>query len=89
MSQTSINLLDVIFSLIGGKVTSDLCIKPTHSHQYFHSLIYATNITPKREFRTAKLFVLIESVQILILLMEDAIILKKWLIDRVYIEREV
>ena len=36
-SQTSINFLNVTVSLIGGKVTIDLCIKPTDSYQYLHS----------------------------------------------------
>ena len=36
-SQTSINFLDVTVSLIGGKVTTDLYVKPTDSHQYLHS----------------------------------------------------
>ena len=36
-SQTSINFLDVTVSLIGGKVTTDLYVKTTDSHQYLHS----------------------------------------------------
>ena len=36
-SQTSINFLDVTVSLIGGKVTTDLYVNPTDSHQYLHS----------------------------------------------------
>ena len=36
-SQTSINFLDVPFSLKDGKVTTDLYLKLTDSHQYFHS----------------------------------------------------
>ena len=36
-SQTSINFLDVTVSLIGGKITTDLYVKPTDSHQYLHS----------------------------------------------------
>ena len=36
-SQTSINFLDVTVSLIGGKVTTDLYVKPKDSHQYLHS----------------------------------------------------
>ena len=36
-SQTSINFLDVTVSLIDGKVTTDLHLKPTDSHQYLHS----------------------------------------------------
>ena len=35
-SQTSINYLDITVSLIGGKVTADLYMKPTDSHQYLH-----------------------------------------------------
>ena len=35
-SKTSINVLDVTVSLIGGKVTTDLYVKPTDSHQYLH-----------------------------------------------------
>ena len=36
-SQTLINFLDVTFSHIGVKVTTDLCVKPTDSYQYLHS----------------------------------------------------
>ena len=36
-SQTSINFLDVTVSLIGGKITTDLYVKATDSHQYLHS----------------------------------------------------
>ena len=36
-SQTSINFLDVTVSLTGGKVTTDLYVKPTDSHQYLHT----------------------------------------------------
>ena len=35
--QISINFLDNTVSLIGGKVTTDLYVKPTDSHQYLHS----------------------------------------------------
>ena len=41
------------------------------------TLLHVTHITAKSEFHTAKLFILIESVQILILLIEDVMILKK------------
>ena len=36
-SQASINFLDVTVSLIGGKVNTDLSVKPTYIHQYIHS----------------------------------------------------
>ena len=36
-SQTSINFLDVTVSLIGGKINTNLYVKPTDSHQYLHS----------------------------------------------------
>ena len=36
-SQTLIDFLDVTVSLIGGKITTDLHIKATNSHQYLHS----------------------------------------------------
>ena len=36
-SQTSFNFLDVTVSLIGGKINTDLYVKPTDSHQYLHS----------------------------------------------------
>ena len=36
-SQTSVNFLDVTVSLVNGKVTTDLHVKPTDSHQYLHS----------------------------------------------------
>ena len=35
--QTSINFLDLTVSLIGRKVTTDLYVKPTDSHEYLHS----------------------------------------------------
>ena len=42
------------------------------------TLLHVTHITAKKEFHTAKLYIFIESVQIhiLILLIEDAMILK-------------
>ena len=36
-SQASINFLDVTVSLIRGKITTDLYVKATDSHQYHHS----------------------------------------------------
>ena len=36
-SQTSINFLNVTVYLIGGKITTDLYVKATDSHQYLHS----------------------------------------------------
>ena len=36
-SQTSMNFLDVTISLIDGKITTDLYIKASDSHQYLHS----------------------------------------------------
>ena len=39
-SQTSTNFLDVTVALIGGKVTTDLYLKPTDNHQYLHSSLY-------------------------------------------------
>ena len=67
-SKTSINFLDVTVSLVGGNNTTDLYVKPTNSHQYLHSSsCHPYHCIVKREFHTAKLFVLIESVQILIL----------------------
>ena len=36
-SQTSINFLDVTVSLIDGKVTTNLYVKPTDNHHYLHS----------------------------------------------------
>ena len=38
-SQTSIKFLDVTVSLIGGKITTDLYVKATDSHQYLHSYL--------------------------------------------------
>ena len=52
------------------------------------NVLCVTHITAKREFHTGKLFVLIESVQILILLIEDDLE-EKWLIERGYSKREV
>ena len=40
------------------------------------TLLHVTHITAKREFHTVKLFVLIESVQTLILLIEDVMVLE-------------
>ena len=39
-SPSLIDFLDVAVSLIGGKVTTDLHVKPTDSHQYIHSSSY-------------------------------------------------
>ena len=75
-SQTSINFLDVTVSLKGGKVTTDLYAKPTDTINV-STLLHVTHITAKRESHAAKLFVLIESVQILSLSMGDAMIWKK------------
>ena len=36
-SQTSINFLDVSVSFTDGKITTDLYVKATDSHQYLHS----------------------------------------------------
>ena len=74
-SQTLINLLDNTVSLIGGTITTDLYVKATDSHQYLHSSL-SHPYHRKREFHTAKLFALIEFVQILFLLIEHVMILK-------------
>ena len=66
--------MDVTVLLIGGKGTADLYVKPITIN--ISTLLHATHVTVKREFHTAMLFVLIESVEILILLIEDAMILK-------------
>ena len=39
-SQTLINFLDVTVLLIGGKITTDLYVKATDSHQHLHSSSY-------------------------------------------------
>ena len=39
-SQTSIIFLDVTFSLIGEKFSTDLYVKPADSYQYLHSSSY-------------------------------------------------
>ena len=36
-SKTQINFLDVAVSLENGKITTDLYVKPTDTHQYLHS----------------------------------------------------
>ena len=36
-SKTQINFLDVTVSLENGKIKTDLCVKPTDTHQYLHS----------------------------------------------------
>ena len=73
--QTSINFLDVTVSLIGGKVTTDLHMN-LQININISTLLHVAHITVKREFHTVKLFVLIESVQILVFLIEDAMLLK-------------
>ena len=50
--------------------------------------LHVTYITAKREFDTAKLFALTESVQVLILLIEDYD-LENWLTEKGYSEQEV
>ena len=74
-SQTSINFLDITVSFIDGNVTTDLYAKPTIGIN-ISTLLHVTHITAKREFHTVKLFVLIESVQTLILLIEDVMVLE-------------
>ena len=44
--------------------------------EYGEDKLHGTHITTKRKFHTAKLFALIESVQILILSIEDEVILE-------------
>ena len=87
-SQASINFLDVTFSLIDGKVTTDLYIKPTDIYQYLRSFSYHSYHCRKG----------IPYSQTLCL---DRICsdtnsfdrryshLEKWLIERGYTEREV
>ena len=60
-SQTSIKFLDVTVSLIGGNIST---------------LPHVTYIIAKTEFHTVKLFTLIESVQIPVLLIKDPMTLK-------------
>ena len=70
-SQTSINFLDVTVEKLLQIYMSNLQMVINLS-----TLLHVTYITRKREFPTAKLFVLTESVQILILLIGDTMILK-------------
>ena len=70
--QTWNNFLDVKVSLIGGKVTADLHVKPTDSYPYLHSYSCRHPYHCKKGIPYSQdLFVLIESAQI-----ENVIILK-------------
>ena len=48
LSQTSANFLDVNLSPVGGKVTTNLYVKPTGSHQFIYCF-HVTLITAKKE----------------------------------------
>ena len=73
--QTSINFFDVTVSLIGGKVATDLYVKPSDSHHYLHSSS-CHSYHCKKAIPYSEVLFLIESVQVLILLTEDAMIMK-------------
>ena len=64
-------------SLMGGKVTTDLYVKPTDSQPSISPLLMSPNPhhCNNRKFHTTQAL-LPESAQILILLIEDAMILK-------------
>ena len=87
-SQTSINFLDVWVSLIHGKVTSDLCVKPTDSHQYLHSSSYHPYHCKKRipSSQALRLNRICSDPDSFDRRCNDV---EKWLIERGYSEREV
>ena len=87
-SQTSINFLDVTVSLIGGKITTDLYVKATDSHQYLHS----SSCHPyhcKKGIPYSQAFRLNRICSDLISFDRRCNDLEKWLIESGYIEREV
>ena len=68
-SQASINVLDATISLVWMEMLLQIVIN-------IFTLLHVNHITAKSEFHTVKLFILIETVQILILLIQDVMILK-------------
>ena len=66
--------LDITVSLTGGKVTTNLYVKHTDIAINISNLLHVTHITTRNKFHRARLFVLTESVQIVIHLTEDAMI---------------
>ena len=87
-SQASINFLNVTVSLIGGKVTTDLYVKPTDSHQYLHSFsCHPYHCKKGIPYRQALLFNrMCSDPNSFDRRWND---LEKWLIERGYSEREV
>ena len=70
-SQTSINFLNVSFNYRWESYYKFICKAINIS-----TLLHVNHITVKWEFHTAKLCILIESVQTLILYIEDVMVLK-------------
>ena len=87
-SQTSINFLDVTVSLIGGKITTDLYVKPTNSHQYLHSF----SCPP---YHCKKRIPYSQALRLNRICLDPSSFdrkyndLAKWLVERGYSEREV
>ena len=87
-SQTSINFLDVTVSVIGGKITTDLYVKPTDSHQYLHS-------SSCHPYHCKKGIPYSQALRLNRICSDPNSFdrrcndLEKWLIERGYIEREV
>ena len=87
-SQTSINFLDVTVSLIGGKINTDLYVKPTDSHQYIHS-------SSCHSYHCKKGIPYSQALRLNRICSDPSSFdkrcndLEKWLIERGYSEREV
>ena len=87
-SQTSINFLDVTVSLTGGKINTDLYVKPTDSHQYLHS-------SSCHPYRCKKGIPYSQALRLNRICSDPSSFdkrcndLEKWLIERGYSEREV
>ena len=87
-SQTSINFLDVRVSIIRGKVTTDLYVKPTGRHQYLQSTScnphhFKKEIAHRHVLRRNRIFPDPKSFN------RRCNDLEKWLIEKGYSEREV
>ena len=87
-SQTSINFLNVRVSIIGGKVTTDLYIKPTGHHQYLQPAScnphhFKKEIVHRHVLRGNRIFPDPKSFN------RRCNDLEKWLIEKGYSEREV
>ena len=87
-SQTSTNFLDVLVSFTDGKITTDLYVKVTDSHQYLHSFS-CHSYHGKKGIPYSQALRLNRICSDPISFDRRSNDLEKWLIERGYSEREV